>query len=177
MTPTIPQERNPVLRAAADRTGQFGQALVFRMPGAALQRFAIGVSAKQLMGVQPAEAFPPWPSAPPRWLGVTQWNGKQAPVIDLAACFNLGSSDYRSARRLVFLRSPKRGVILATPAMGDVAQVEHTAGVFPAEGHLHLTRDYIRGVFTYGSELLIVPDLDAIWDKVLHPAASAVRSA
>jgi chemotaxis signal transduction protein len=169
--------RNPVLQAAASEVAELPRALVFRLPGIPLQRIAVGVSARQLMGVQTAESFPPWPADPPRWLGIIQWNGSQIPVVDLAACFGLGSSDYRMARRLVFLRCAKRGAVIAVPSTGDVTHVESAEYVRPVSKELSLPREFTRGVFHYGSELLLVPDLDAIWEQALEPAAAQARRA
>ncbi|HPT25838.1 MAG TPA: chemotaxis protein CheW [Bryobacteraceae bacterium] len=177
MTETGKSPRNPVLRAAASEAAELPRALAFRLPGVPLQRIAVGVSAKQLMGVQPAESFPPWPADPPRWLGVIQWNGRQVPVVDLAACFGLGSSDYRMARRLVFLRCARRGAVIAVPSTGDVTQVENSEDVRPVSMELSLPREFTRGVFHFGSELLLVPDLDAIWEQALEPAAAQARRA
>jgi|GEM_PF-3492688 len=176
MTETEHSFKNPVLAAAAE-TGDAPRALVLRLPGIPLQRIAVGVSARQLMGVQPAESFPPWPGDPPRWLGVVQWNARQIPVIDLAACFGLGSSDYRMARRLVFLRCARRSAVVAVPSTGDVAHVESAEDVRPVSLELSLSREFTRGVFHYGSELLLIPDLDAICEQVLEPAAAQARRA
>jgi len=175
MMQTDQKQRNPVLRVSVDQPGEFARALVFRLPGIPLQRIVVAVSAKQLMGVQPAESFVPWPADPPRWLGVIQWNGRQVPVVDLAACFGLGSSDYRMARRLVFLRCARKGAVVSIPSLGEVAQIEHTDVVRPVSKELSLSREFTRSVFHFGSELLLVPDLDAIWEKALEPAASAAR--
>jgi len=177
MTEADRSPRNPVLAAAAAERSESPRALVLRLPGIPLQRIAVGVSARQLMGVQPAESFPPWPADPPRWLGVIQWNGRQIPVVDLAACFGLGSSDYRMARRLVFLRCAKRGAVVAVPSTGDVTHVESTAELRPVSIELSLSREFTRGVFHYASELLLIPDLDAICEHVLEPAAAQARRA
>jgi chemotaxis signal transduction protein len=175
MMPAGQKQTNPVLRVSAEHGGQFSRALVLRLPGIPLQRIVVAVSAKQLMGVQPAEAFAPWPADPPRWLGVIQWNGRQVPVVDLAACFGLGSSDYRMARRLVFLRCARKGAVVAVPSMGEVSQIEHGDVVRPVSKELSLPREFTRGVFHFGTELLLVPDLDAIWEGAIEPAAKAVR--
>jgi chemotaxis signal transduction protein len=96
-------------------------------------------------------------------------------VVDLAACFGLGSSDYRMARRLVFLRCARKGAVVAVPSMGEVAQIEHSDVVRPVSKELSLPREFTRGVFHFGTELLLVPDLDAIWERAIEPAAKAVR--
>lgn len=167
--------RNPVLETDAIEASEQARALAIRLPGIPLQRIAVGVSARQIMGVQTAEPFPPWPADPPRWLGVIQWNGRQIPVVDLAACFGLGSSDYRMARRLVFLRCARHAAVIAVPSPGDVAQIDSNEEVRPVSMELSLSREFTRGVFHYGSELLLVPDLDAIWEQALEPAAAAAR--
>lgn len=167
-------ERGPIGRSPS-QVGNPAKMLLLRMPGIPLQRIAVGISAKQLLGILPAEPFSPWPADPPRWLGMVQWSGRQVPVVDLAACFGLGSSDYRMARRIAFIRCARRAVILATPAMGEVQDFDHMDEAQAATSGLSLETEFVRGVFNVGSETLIIPDLDAVWEKVIEPAGESAR--
>ncbi len=144
--------------------------LLLRLPGIPLQRIVIGISSRQLLGLQPADAFSPWPADPPRWMGVVEWSGRQVQVIDLASCLGLGASDYRMARRLAFLRCPRHPAVVALPAMGEMIQLEDTDDARPAAAEPGLAMEFIRGLFHLGTELLLIPDLDAIWERVLQPA-------
>ena len=170
MIRTNEDQSTPLLRASLGMQSGPARTLLLRLPGIPLQRIIVGISARQLLGLQPADAFAPWPADPPRWMGVVEWSGRQVQVVDLASCLGLGASDYRMARRLAFLRCPRSPGVIAVPAMGEMIQLENTDDARPAAAEPRLAAEFIRGVFHLGSELLLIPDLDAIWTRVLHPA-------
>ncbi len=175
MIRTNEDQANPLLRVSLGMQTGPAKTLLLRLPGIPLQRIVIGISARQLLGIQPAEAFAPWPADPPRWMGVVEWSGRQVQVVDLAACLGLGASDYRMARRLAFLRCPRNPGVVAVPAMGEMIQLENTDDARPAALERGLAGEFVRGIFHLGSELLLIPDLDAIWERVLHPARDGTR--
>lgn len=175
MIRTDENSSNPLFHASLGTQTGPARTLLLRLPGIPLQRIVIGISARQLLGLQPADAFAPWPADPPRWMGMVEWSGRQVQVIDLASCLGLGASDYRMARRLAFLRCPRHPAVVAVPAMGEMIQLEDTDDALPAAAESGLAQEFLRGVFRLGSELLLIPDLDAIWERVLQPGRGGAQ--
>ena len=92
MIRTHEDQSTALLRASLGMQSGPARTLLLRLPGIPLQRIIIGISARQLLGLQPADAFAPWPADPPRWMGVVEWSGRQVQVVDLASCLGLGAS-------------------------------------------------------------------------------------
>ncbi len=170
MTPTTHEQASRWLRNPMSRHAGPARTLLLRLAGAHLERIVIGISARQLLGMLPADAVTPGRPERDPWMGMVDWSGRQTPVADLAVCLGLNRSEYRQARRLACLRCPRHSQAIAVPVTAELTQLHNTDDALPAVPEPGMAEEYIRGVFHLGPELLVIPDLDAIWERILAPA-------
>jgi len=160
----FPQMELPVIDEKIWREpGGHHEVFLFRLPDPGISELIVcGVSLRQVVGILPAETFLPWPADPPRTLGVLSWGGTDVPVLDLVACFGLGATDYRLARRLLLLRCTRKGDAAAIPVLADFGQITALDDYQPVTHRLAVHHDVLRGAYHFGPRLLFIPDLDSL---------------
>lgn len=143
--------------------GWHHEIFLFRLPDPGISELIVcGVSLRQVVGILPAETFLPWPADPPRKLGVLSYGGADVPVLDLVACFGLGATDYRLARRLLLVRCARKGGAAAIPVLADFGQITAFEDYEPVSHRLPVHPSVLRGAYHFGPRLLFIPDLDAL---------------
>jgi chemotaxis signal transduction protein len=104
------------------------------------------------------------PNAPGFVAGIVFIRGKVVPAIDLRLRFGLEPIPYSLRTRLIVVNTNGRSVGLIADSAREFIRVPGSAIQPPPEALAALSGNYLRGVFTLGSRLVLLIDIDPVLD-------------
>ena len=137
-----------------------GRLLVFTPPNPAASetRLLFGLSYTQVIEIVSSLEPVPVPASPAHVLGLIAWRGQPVPVIDVGLLLGLEPIATHKGRLLI-----ARSALWRTVAAIPIGAEMQTRGLPLPHRPCPQERNYARGCFELSrSELLVIPDLDAI---------------
>lgn len=115
------------------------------------------------------------PGAPALVRHVVNFRGRIVPVADLRLAFAMEAAETTPDSRIVVIELPVDGeptlVGLRTDHVREVATLSAGASEEPPAVGMRWQRDYVRRLVRWRDDLIILPDLPAIFAAVLSPRA------
>ena len=134
------------------------------------ETFAIeAVLVQEILDLMPETAVP---GADPLVSHVINFRGRVIPLADLRRPFDMEPAATGRDNRIVVIERPIGGTVELIGLRADrVNEVTTLSSIdceaAPAIG-MRWRRDHIRGLIQHGGEIVVLPDLDAIFATVLH---------
>ncbi len=121
-----------------------------------------GINVMQVQEVLRVTEIAPVPGAPPYVLGIINLRGNVVTVIDTRGRFGLPSTEVDDTSRIIVIESEKQVVGILVDAVTEVVELRSAEiDVAPNVGNEESSQ-YIQGVATRESSLLILVDLNKL---------------
>jgi purine-binding chemotaxis protein CheW len=136
------------------------------------QEYAIDIL--QVQEIKSWGPVTPLPGAPAHVLGVINLRGVLVPLVDLRIRFRVGEPSYMTTTAVIVVRSGDRVVGLVADQVCEVYQLTDEMIQSTVGGSSGIGADYLRGVATVESKMIIVLALDhVVGSSIVPPVAEA----
>ncbi|MDQ3652515.1 MAG: chemotaxis protein CheW [Acidobacteriota bacterium] len=147
--------------ATASRTQSANRILIFTLadevPGE--RRVAFGLSVSQVLEILTPPPLTPVPEAPAYVRGLVHWRDTTVPVLDLAARFEMPTSDLSDESRLVICRSGETTALVGFLINPAVRSLQLPVAHQPCLRALPLNCSLAKCIIELENETLVIPDL------------------
>lgn len=138
------------------------------------ERTCLALNAAQVQEITGPQAIARLPHAPTGVLGLIAWRGQAVPLLNLSA--TLGLPDHVGTRltRVVIARRPLSEDYIAFVAPSAIRTQLLGKNQTTRRDDLKVDESRFFGAFATGKEILLVPNLDAIFTNHFSPSSTAI---
>lgn len=129
-----------------------------------------GMDIMQVREIKEVETPNAIPNAPHYMLGVIRSRGNVIPLFDLKDKFGLGANSIDQRKVIVVVKFPDRDVGALVDAVSDIMDIDDAQ--IRRDTTIHATdlyQGYIRGIFSNNQQMIIMLDVDQLFDPRVLP--------